>query len=401
MSRDTVGSGSSRLADMLTSADIGYGRDLLRALHRRPELSGQEGRTARRILDELGRIGADEVHREVGSIGGSPGHGVLARFGPAVNGGVLLRAELDALPIDERTSLEYRSEVPGCAHLCGHDGHMSILLTVARVLARREDVAQTVWLLFQPAEETGAGARAVGSDPRVQALDLGHAYAVHNLPGFPLGATVMRSGTMCCASTGVEVTLGGRAAHAAQPETGRSPARALAELIEMLERRSDPPGSEFATVVGAQLGARAFGTAPDTGRLFVTLRSATDAGLATRLADLRAAVDAVARRDGLENSVRYSDEFKATVNDREAVVRVREVVDGEAPGLWIEPPEPFRWSEDFGEFLQGRRGALIGLGAGELAPALHDPRYVFPEPLIERGARLLLRLVDRLAEETD
>lgn len=388
----------------LTSEDVEHGRALLRVLHRRPELSGQEEQTARLVQKELARAGADEVVTSVGRrIGRSDdgaeqnaGRGVLARFGSGDRTGVLLRCELDALPIEERTELEYRSEVPGRAHLCGHDGHMSILLTVARVLGRRERSAPVVWLLFQPAEETGAGARAVGSDPRFETLAIRHAYALHNLPGFPLGSVVMRSGTMCCASTGVDIELSGRAAHAAQPETGRSPARALAELMGELERRDDPPGSDFATVVGAELGERAFGTAPDTARLFVTLRSALDAGLAERLDTLREHVEAVARRDGLEVRVHCCDTFKATVNDASEVARIRDLVGTMDDLQWIEPAEPFRWSEDFGELLAGRSGALIGLGAGEETLPLHDPGYVFPDRLVERGATLLLRLLARL-----
>ena len=396
------------LAERLTNDDLDHGRQLLHDLHRHPELSGGEVRTASRVRSELLDAGADEVLEELGTPQRGEGedatwHGVLARFGPVAKGGILLRCELDALPIEERTEIDYRSGVPGCAHLCGHDGHMSILLTVARVLGRRRDSEMPVWLLFQPAEETGAGARAVRADPRWRAVDaVRRRYAVHNLPGFPLGAVVMKAGTMCCASTGVEIELSGRAAHAAQPETGRSPARALSALIDRLEQRADPPGCDFATVVGAELGERAFGTAPDSARLFATLRSPSDEALSARLEALRRDMKTVAERDGLRPSLRCHDEFRATVNDSEAVARVRDAVAAVADGPeWVEPAEPFRWSEDFGELLQGRSGALIGLGAGMQAAPLHDPEYVFPEQLIARGASLLLSLVDRCAAETD
>ena len=398
---------SHRLRERLDRTDVEWGQSRLRTLHRHPELSGLEERTALLVAEELQRSGADEVLTGVGSLEGSRAHGVLARFGPREGAGVLLRCELDALPIEERTELAYRSEIPGCAHLCGHDGHMAILLTVARVLGRSggsERVAPRsgpVWLLFQPAEETGAGARAVCADARMAGLDLRRAYALHNLPGYPLGAVVARAGTMCCASTGAEITLRGRAAHAAQPETGRSPARALAELIAWLEDRDDPPGLDFATVVGAELGERAFGTAPDTARLFVTMRSAADAGLSARLEALREHTAELASRDGLETSIALHDGFKATVSDEQEIARVRSVARALPGTSWVEPTEAFRWSEDFGELLASRRGAFIGLGAGEKTPALHDPEYVFPSELIERGARLWLALLDQLAEEAE
>lgn len=405
----------SRLRDALTREDVEYGRRIQQELHRRPELSGREVETASRVADELSRAGArvvlpqvggSRMSREAADAEGEPGawQGVLARFGSDASesaGGVLIRCELDALPIAERADVAYRSEVSGVAHLCGHDGHMATLLTLARVLGRFPSPGRPpIWLLFQPAEETGEGARAVLSDSRWPSAEIERAYALHNLPGFARGTVVLRAGTMCCASAGVEVELVGRAAHAAQPETGNSPARSLAALIEGLEQRDDRPGTEFATVVGAELGARAFGTAPDAARLFVTLRSATDRGLAAQIERLRTVVDRLARRDGLRAAVSTSDEFAATVNDEEEVARVRRVAAALAGPAerepWIDLGEPFRWSEDFGLLLGTSAGALLGLGAGRNTAALHDPEYVFPPELVGIGARLLLGVLDDL-----
>jgi metal-dependent amidase/aminoacylase/carboxypeptidase family protein len=218
-------------------------------------------------------------------------------------------------------------------------------------------------------------------------------FALHNLPGFQLGRIVIRSGSMCCASTGMAISLHGETAHAAQPETGRSPAPLVARLIDLLQRLPDrlelDAALSFATIVGVRLGAdEAFGTAPGEARVLATLRSDRDETLERMVAFVATAVRRLARRHGLGHEIEMRDGFPATVNATEAVRIVRR-----AAGRVTTPQRPFRWSEDLGHLTAAAPGALIGIGAGEATPALHNPAYDFPDELVSLGAELLTRII--------
>lgn len=244
-------------------------------LHRRPELSGEESETAKTVAGFFRPLAPDAIIENVG------GSGLAIVFAGTQDGPtVLFRCELDALPIRELNDFEHRSVVTGVSHKCGHDGHMAILAAAGIELASRRPVRGKVVLLFQPAEETGAGAAAVIRDPAFVPINPDFSFALHNLPGFPLGTLVLRDGAMTCASQGMTITLTGSTAHAAQPETGNSPAQAMCQIIEKLSALPTgivPAGeTAFVTVVGSKLGERAFGTAPGYAEIWATLRSETD-----------------------------------------------------------------------------------------------------------------------------
>ncbi|WP_084456977.1 amidohydrolase [Desulfogranum mediterraneum] len=364
---------------------------LRRELHQYPELSAKEADTAGRIVRFFTPLAADSIVEGLG------GHGVAVVFGGKVAGPtILLRCELDAVPIQELSQRDYRSTRAGISHSCGHDGHMAILAAVGAELAASPPERGRVVLLFQPAEETGCGAAAVLHDPRFAAIRPDFAFALHNLPGVPLGQVIVRRGAFNCASRGMTIRLSGSTAHAAQPESGRSPARAMCRLIQGLSLL--PPGiaeqgeTAFATVVGAELGKKAFGTAPGEAEIWCTLRSESDATMArlVRFSEQLAAEHA--GEDGLTVSIACQDVFAATINSESAVQRVREVV---APETLTFAERPFRWSEDFGLITASCEGALIGIGAGEELPALHNPQYDFPEALIPPAKALFLRLIQR------
>jgi len=362
---------------------------LRRELHRHPDRSGDEAATARRIAEHFAPLRPDHALAELG------GAGLAFVFGGDRSGPtVLLRCELDALPIHEELAAPWASSCAGTSHKCGHDGHMAILAAVGAVLAERRPARGCVVLLYQPAEETGAGAAAVVADPRFGAIRPDRAFALHNLPGFPLGRVVVRAGTFSCASRGVVVRLRGRAAHAAQPETGVSPARAMCRLVERLEDLPAPleVGDElaFVTVVGARLGERAFGTAPGHADVAATLRCETDGTMERLCAAVEASTRALAEADGLRWDVGYEDVFDATTCSLAAVDVVRRAAGEDA----VVADRPFRWSEDFGRLSALGEGALFGLGAGEHVRDLHDPAYDFPDELIATGAELFLRIVD-------
>ena len=372
--------------------------ELRRRLHMAPEIALCECETARVIAEHLAALGADAVLEGVG------GTGVVALFGgDAVGPTVALRAELDALPLVETGDVPYRSAVAGRGHLCGHDGHMATLAGVAADLTRRRPERGRVALLFQPAEETGEGARRVVDDPRWRDLGVEWAFAWHNLPGHPLGRVVVRDGAFACGSVGLELRLAGVTSHAAHPELGRSPAEATARLIQGLSALADGVATEggirLSTVVHARLGTEAFGTTPGEAVVCATLRADTEAGLT----ELRTSAEALARSEaelaGLGLELAWREPFPVTVPHPRANEIVRDAA--ATCGLGVEKlREPLRWSEDFGWITADCRGTLFGLGAGEAHPPLHAPDYDFPDALLEPAARLLRALVDRVLRES-
>jgi amidohydrolase len=364
---------------------------LRRDLHRMAEPSGAERATAARIADELNALQPDSIVDQLG------GHGIAARLdGREPGPTVLLRADLDALPIEETIDLEYGSRTPGVAHKCGHDGHMAMAVGVARRLAAARPARGRLVVLFQPAEETGQGAATVIADPAFAHLRPDIAVAVHNLPGFELGEVVLRAGPFACASRGLTIELEGATSHAAEPDRGQSPALAVAQIIESWTAArqlfTGLGASALATVIHASLGERAFGTSPGSGSVSATIRAETDQLIDAVEARLRRIGRRIAEVWELTATLSLHEVFPATVNDHEVV----DAVGSAARSLGLATREPagvFSWSEDFGHFGSLAPSALVGLGAGTAQPALHHPTYDFPDALIPTGVELLEAVV--------
>lgn len=368
--------------------------ELRRELHQHPELSGAEHETANR-LQAFFRSLDDSL--EIAPLGEAAFAAVLNAAAPGPT--VMLRSELDALPIHENNEFDHRSRSDGVAHKCGHDGHMAILAETARQLVAQPPTRGRVVLLFQPAEETGEGAQQIIANPDFAALAPDWVYALHNVPGFPRGQVITRAGTFSCASRGMRILITGLEAHAAQPETGASPALALSDLLKGLTAlTSTDPGIAFATVTHARMGARSFGIAPGAAELMVTLRSEHDAQMTELVTKAEALVDECCQQPGLDVRYSYGDLFPATVNSADAVHAVRKVVRADE---LLNAEQPFRWSEDFGHFTARYPGAMFALGAGEKIPALHHPAYDFPDDLIPRGAELFERLIREHCDQPD
>lgn len=364
-------------------------------LHRHPELSGEEAETAARVAAMLRGTEPDRIMTGLG------GHGVAAvyesgRPGPRV----LLRSELDALPIPDQADVPYRSTVPGKGHLCGHDGHSAILAAMALILGRRRPERGAVILMFQPAEEDGSGAEKVVNDPAFADLRPDLAFAIHNMPGMPLGEVAIADGPVACASRGMRIRLAGRAAHASQPETGVSPAEAVASLLPVLTAlgtggtATSAPEFSMATVTHARLGNPAFGIAPGEAEIWVTLRTLTDRRMERLATEAEALASAAALRADLALAIDYADVFVTCHNHPEATAVVRRALDRldvrHGPFML-----PMRASEDFGRFGAGCPAALMLLGSGN-GPALHNPDYDFPDALIGRGAAIWSAVLDEI-----
>jgi len=372
----------------LTNSDMVELIEFRHRLHAHPEVSGEERWTADAVVTALGD-GPDEIVTGIG------GYGVAAVFNGEDDGPtVMFRSELDALPIAEIGDIGYKSTVPGKGHLCGHDGHTAILTALARGLERQRPARGRVVLMFQPAEETGAGAAAVIADPKFAAIAPDYAFALHNYPGVPLGEARISPGPSNCASRGMRIVLSGRTAHASAPETGISPVQAVAELAPALTSLSAgsvrDSGFRLATITHARIGEPAFGIAPGYGEVWVTLRTLTDDGMDALVADAEAITSEAAARHRLGIGIEYHDIFHHCENDPEAVDILRAAFDAE--GIAHSDGMPMRASEDFGLFGRSARSAMFMFGSGETYPQLHNPDFDFPDALIEPGARIFMRV---------
>ncbi|UJR32764.1 hypothetical protein I4U23_020224 [Adineta vaga] len=363
-------------------------------LHAQPELSSNEKMTAACITTWLKEVGATRVITDLG------GYGVAGVFsGPKPGPRVMLRADLDALPIHEKSNgREWCSRNENVAHSCGHDGHMAILLGIAKQLSYQPPVRGEVVLLFQPAEETGDGARAIIQCNKFDAsLRPDVAYALHNQPGHSLGEIAIREGAFACASRGMIVHLQGRCTHAAHPDQGLSPARVMCHLIEKLEQlpRSLPATQELRllTIIHAKLGEIAFGTSPGEAVIMATLRTATDDLMQPMVEAARALIECETQQAGIKYDIKFCDIFDAVMNDQHATKDVINCARKCEKKLTLMSV-PARWSEDFGVFSSICPSAMFLLGAGETAAVLHDAAYDFPDALIQHGVDMFWALLN-------
>ncbi len=375
---------------MLTNSDLVELTAFRRELHRYPEISGEEAVTANTIQNTLKMLSPTRIMTGLG------GHGVAAIFDSGVAGPtVLFRAELDALPIEELSDAPWVSTVSGKGHLCGHDGHMTMLLALGRLIARDPIAKGRVVLMFQPAEEDGSGARAVVADPAFHEIKPDWAFAIHNEPGRPFGYVSTRAGLINCASLGLAIKLTGKTAHAADPEDGVSPAVTVAKLIPALGALGTGGALDddfrLVTVTHVRIGEPTFGVAPGEAVIYATLCTAHDDAMAAIDADARNLVSEFAEAADLTASFEVFDNFAASINDAEATnvavaaMNAIGVPNGE-DGL------PMRASEDFGVFGWDAKAAMLCLGPGENYAALHNPDYDFPDDLIPVGAAIFERI---------
>lgn len=364
-------------------------------LHRNPELSNYEKNTARYVIDQISKINPDKIIENIG------GNGIAFLFGQQEDlPTVMFRAELDALPIQEESSLEYKSENEGIAHLCGHDGHMSILFALAhRIAKNRDKIALNIVLLFQPAEETGEGAERVVKDKKFINLSPDYIFALHNLPGFKLGNVILRNNTFASASQGLIIKLKGKPSHAGHPENGINPIFAMMNIMKNLDEISQKYQIEkdrgLITIIHVKLGEIAFGTSPGEGTVMATFRAYTDEQMNRMSDESLQMIESEARKFGLKLEIEWTEKFPATVSNNRNVLLIKEVAKLQKREI-IEPEFPFSWSEDFSYFSQKYNTAFMGLGSGEKHPQLHNSNYDFPDELINVGCDMFWGIIERI-----
>ncbi len=382
------------MTDIITSEILEKSTELRKTLHQYPELSGREENTAARIREWLARQAPDEIIEGIG------GHGLAAVFDSGKTGPTLLfRADLDALPIDEINTFAYKSETPGVSHTCGHDGHMAMLSGFAMLLHERRPKKGKLVLLYQPEEENGQGAAKVIEDDSFDQIRPDYAFAIHNLPGYKKNAVIMKEGPFAAASKGMIVKLQGKSSHAAHPEQGHSPIHMMTELMEGLMKiplkRELFRDFVLLTIIHARLGEVAFGTNPGKGEVMATLRTYRDDDMEILNNEARLLARELSDKHGISIDISYAEEFPATTNHPEASRYVAEAIK-KAAAETEQIDTPFRWSEDFGHFTGGNKGALFGIGSGVDHPSLHNHDYDFPDDIIKTGITMYYHIADQI-----
>jgi amidohydrolase len=367
-----------------------------RDIHENPELLYDVHRTASFVADRLREFGCDEVVTGLGKTGVV---GVIKGKKPAGSGDIKvigLRADMDALPIHEETNLPYASKTPGKMHACGHDGHTAMLLGAARYLAETRNFAGTTVVIFQPAEEGGAGAAAMIKDGLMDRFGIEQVYGMHNGPGIPIGSFAIRSGPIMAATDEVNISIEGLGGHAARPHKCIDSVMVGAQLITALQsvvsRSVDPLDSAVISICEFHAG-NARNVIPQTAELRGTVRTLTPE--VRQLIEKRVGevVKGVALLTGARIDLTYKRGYPVTVNHRsqtEFATRIAKDVAGEAN---VHEMPPLMGGEDFSYMLEARPGAFIFVGNGDSA-GLHHQSYNFNDDIIPYGTSYWVRLVE-------
>lgn len=366
---------------------------LRRLLHKIAELSGKEKNTSEFIIKQLELYNVDKIYKNIGGFGVI---GIIEGIEEGFN--IAIRSELDALPINENKVIEYSSLQNGVSHKCGHDGHMAILLGIAKYFSKTKPQKGKIILVFQPAEETGEGAARMLKDKIWDSINIDFMYGLHNLPGYSFSSIITKDGIFSSASSGVTIKLFGRNSHAAEPENGISPIDGIIKLSLFLNggykiiKYSD---FVLSTIVNIVLGEKAFGTSPGYGEISATIRAHQKNDLLRLKEELGKLTQGISSLHSLKVEIEYNDEFDMLENNHEAYNHLKNAVILNNL-TFIELTNPFRWSEDFGHFSERFKSCFFGLGAGEFHKSLHNPDYDFPDDLIEIGIKTYLMIFEQI-----
>lgn len=354
-------------------------------LNRLAELSGQEFRTSDYIYNYLKKLNPsllDKIPHSTSVIG------VFDRQIPGKT--IALRADIDALPTSEG---KYR-------HLCGHDGHSAIFLSLAEMISKQNHPGKIIFI-FQSAEETGKGAEEIVNSSLYKELKPDFIFGFHNLPGFRENQICLSKNLFASASAGLLIKLTGLDSHASEPEKGINPAQAIGSCVTMLSQLAksmDGLGFCLATIVHIRLGDQNFGINPGNGEIGVTLRSYRQSDLNLMLQRAIENCRKIAEWYKLDFSFEICDPFPSTVNIM-GVVEQLEWICQEYNFDYQYLEQPFRWSEDFGHYLLHTPGAFLGIGAGLNQKPLHNPEYHFNDNINETALNLFSYIIDLFSSQ--
>jgi hippurate hydrolase len=380
---------------LLSSTEIEEAVAWRHALHAAPELAFEEHATSAFVAERLAAFGL-EVRTGLGGTGvvGTLKRGTSSRA-------VALRADMDALPIQEATELPWASKTPGKMHACGHDGHTATLLAAARRLARSETLDGTVHFVFQPAEENEGGAEKMIADGLFREFPVEAVYGMHNWPGLPVGHAGLTLGPMMAAFGVFSIRIVGRGAHGAMPHQGADPVAAAFQIgsaLQTIVSRNVSPVDTAVVSVTTVHGGDAWNVIPDECRLTGTIRWFTPAVGDLIEVRMRRIVGSIAEAMDCSAEISIERRYPATINDATEARFVQGVVRGLGPSLMlVEEVQPSMGAEDFAFMLEQRPGAYVWVGSGREGanPGLHSPRYDFNDAALPLGAALFAALAEK------
>ena len=372
-------------------ANHGQMRDWFEHMHRHPELSMQEQRTATYIADIV-RQWEYEVETGIGK------YGIVASMTVGDSKKAIgLRADFDALPIQEVNDLDYKSEVDGVAHLCGHDGHTAMLLAAGKYLAETKNFDGTVRLIFQPGEETMEGGPAMIRDGLFERFPVDAVFGMHNMPGLELGKLYFAHGDVMAAVDNWEIELTGKGGHGSMPELSIDPVVAGSSLVMALQTivsRNVSPHNSAVVTVGAFLAGNAGNVIAQSAVLRLSIRTKTPADREKVLNTVRELTRAQAEGFGCTYEIREGVPGAVLVNDEEETLRAAEIARAAFGEEEVVYPGPtFLGSEDFAFMLQKKKGTYCFIGNGD-TPMVHHPQFTFDQSILPKGAAYWVALTE-------
>jgi hippurate hydrolase len=379
----------NRLAEMLPEI-TGWRHDF----HRHPEIMYDTHRTSAKVMEMLKSFGCDEV---VGGIGRTGVVGVIRGRSQASGMVVGLRADMDALPMQEITGLPYASETPGAMHACGHDGHTAMLLGAAKYLCETRNFDGTAIVIFQPAEEGGAGGKAMVDDGMMDRWAIQEVYGLHNMPGLPVGEFAIRPGPIMASTDEFEIVVTGKGGHAAMPhlavDTTLVASQIVVALNTIVARSVNPIRAAVLSVTSFRTESDTFNVIPQTAVLRGTIRCFDAATRETARTRLRTMVEATATAHGAQAALDLVEGYPPTINAEDQAMFAADVAEAIA-GRVDRATDPIMPAEDFAYMLDARPGAYIFLGNGDSAMC-HHPAYDFADEAIPAGSSWFATLIER------
>lgn len=378
----------NRFADLLPEL-IAWRHDF----HAHPELMFDTHRTAARVAELLREFGVDEVVEGIGRTGVV---GIIRGTRDSQGRVIGLRADMDALPIEEAVKRPHGSTVPGCMHACGHDGHMTMLLGAARYLSETRNFDGTAIVVFQPAEEGGGGGREMCADGLMERFGIQEIYGMHNWPGMQAGSFAIRPGPFFAAADQFEIEVEGRGGHAARPHEAIDTTLVAAQIVVALQgivsRNIDPTAPAVVSITSFETDSTAYNVIPQRALLKGTVRSLDQATRALAQERLGQIAHSVAEAFGARAVLNYMPGYPVMVNapeQTEFAAQVARAVAGECADAPL-----IMAGEDFAYMLEERPGAYILVGNGP-GPMLHHPEYDFNDEIMPAGCSFWAELVER------
>lgn len=359
------------------------------------ELSGKEIQTTERILEYLKNRSSKVIRLK--------DTGVLEIISNGnANKRILIRGDIDALPIREINEFEHKSIKNNISHKCGHDGHTTILLGLSDMLNEHPLEDLEILLLWQAAEEIGAGAKMTLNKNSEYFQNIDQCFALHNLPGYKENQIIIHEGIFTPQVKSLIIRVSGKTSHAGEPDKGINPSMLISDLIPFIKNldQFDQTKDDFfiSAPVYIKMGSIDYGITAGDAEIHYTLRAIRPEVFENKSNKIMNEVNKLSNDYGLEVEIDWTEEFYANVNDKESVSLVKKAASINGFEI-LDNGQAMRWGEDFGLFTQKFRGSMFGLGIGEDSPALHNPDYDFNDNIIKSGIKMFYSILEEIHKQ--